>query len=78
MARDRFAAAFAECGERHKGTRIGMLWADYNNSTGDATLTIEFLDMPPLCRADILKDAIGVLEREYELAVASMRTRGAD
>ena len=39
--------------------------------TGDATLTVEFLNQTPLTRADVLKDIIGVLEREYSLAVAS-------
>ena len=69
--KDRFAAAFSHVGERHKGTRIGTLWAKIDEMTGDATLTVEFLNQTPLTRADVLKDIIGVLEREYSLAVAS-------
>lgn len=69
---DRFAAAWAEGLDRHKGERIGTIWAKRRSGTGDATLTVDFLDADALLRADILQDVIGVLQREYELAVASI------
>jgi len=68
--RDRFAAAFASVGDRHKGRRIGTIWRNVSEETGDVTLTVEFLDLDALTRADVLQDAIGVLEREYALAVS--------
>ena len=68
--KDRFAGAFRDVGRRHKGKRIGTLWIDCEESTGDATLTADFLDMQALERADVLLDIIGVLQAEYELAVS--------
>ena len=68
--KDRFAAQWDSVGERHKGTRIGTLWAKLDNGTGDATITVQFLEEMAITRADILQDIIGVLQREYGLAVA--------
>jgi len=61
---------------RHTGHRIGMLWANFDDGSGDATLTLEFSDQPALTRADVLKDIIGVLSREYDNTVQQMNTRG--
>lgn len=74
--KDRFAGAFDHriADQRHRGKRIGTLWADYTDVDGDATLTADFLDQSPLTRADILQDIIGVLQREYELAVSHITT----
>ena len=72
MTKDRYAAAWAQVGERHKGRRIGTLWLSEAGMSGDATLTVDFLDKPGLDRADVLLDCIGVLDREYRLAVGSI------
>ncbi|CAB4145934.1 hypothetical protein UFOVP1204_38 [uncultured Caudovirales phage] len=71
---DRFAAQWAKdiADMRHKGRRIGTLWINDNEMTGDATLTGPFLNMSALERADVLIDVIGVLQREYQLAVAGL------
>ncbi len=74
--KDRFAAAFDDVGERHKGIRIGTIWRSEANGSGDVTLTADFLDMPAIYRADILRDVLGVLAREYDLAVDSIFTSG--
>ena len=60
---DRFAASLDECGKRHKGVRVGTVWA--RDASGDVTLSTDFLNWPTLERLDILKDTIGVLTREY-------------
>lgn len=72
--KDRFAAAWNDdiADQRHKGTRFGTLWMKPDEMTGDATITVEFLNLPGIARADVLKDAIGVLEQEYALAVAQI------
>lgn len=74
MTKDRFAAALDECGERHKGTRIGTLWGR-NGHEGDATLTVEFLNSPMIERLDTLKDIIGVLSGEYDNTLKAFRAR---
>jgi hypothetical protein len=75
--KDRFAAAWADLLTRHRGKRIGTIWFDANDISGDVTLTAGFLDMPALVRADVLQDVIGVLQREYELAAAGIFDRSA-
>lgn len=57
--------------DRSKGKRLGTLWADMDTGEGDVTLNI-LIDEDPLLRADVLKDWIFLLEREYELAVEQM------
>lgn len=71
--KDRFAAEWDEgiSNQRNKGVRIGTLWRDADFE-GDCTLTVEFLDCSPISRADVLGDIIGVLQREYDLAVKSI------
>jgi hypothetical protein len=59
-------AGFSYKSERHKGTRFGTLWADYKTGEGDVTITLEFCEENWLMRADLLKDVIGLLSREYE------------
>jgi hypothetical protein len=68
---ERFAG-FSYKGERHKGTRFGTLWADYETGEGDVTITLEFCDESWLMRADLLQDVIKLLTREYEQALKGM------
>ena len=71
---DRYAAdwlkSISDC--RHRGERIGTLWLSRSGVTGDATLTVNFLDMSPLERADVLADIIGGLPTEYDAARLSI------
>ena len=62
--------------QRHKGKRIGTLWIKESEITGDVTLTEDFLERGALERADVLKDIIGVLEREYDKSLYAMRNGG--
>ena len=77
MSNDRFAAAWADVGTRHKRRRVGTIWADYDDGDGDVTLTVGFLNEAPLMKADILGDAIGLLQREYDLAVEGICKKDA-
>jgi len=58
-------------GNRHRGKKIGTLWAHLNGLEGDVTISKNLMEIIPdaLARADILKDIIGLLEREYERSV---------
>ena len=76
MAKDRHAAAWAEIGDRHKGRRIGTLWLGREEMSGDVTLTVDFLDREAVDRADVLRDCILVIEREYALAVSQTSLAG--
>ena len=68
---ERFAAEDYK-GERHKGTRFGALWANYETGEADVTLTLEFCEEDWLMRAGLLQDVIGLLNREYEKALKEM------
>lgn len=70
---ERFAGE-AYNGERHKGTRFGTLWANYETGEADVTVTMEFSDYYGLMRADLLQDVIGILQREYEKALNDMES----
>lgn len=68
MATDRFTRGYG--GDRAKGTRLGTLWADCDCGTGDVTLRLEGMcDQGALFRLDVLKDWIGLLQREYDLTL---------
>ena len=68
MATDRFTRGWD--GERHKGTRLGTLWADMDSGEGDVTLRLEGMcDMGLLFRLDVLQDWIGLLQREYNITL---------
>ena len=62
--------------QRHRGTKIGTLWMDHDEMSGDVTITADFSNMTPLERADVLQDLVGVLHAEYNLAVAEMQVAG--
>lgn len=68
MATDRFTLGYD--GERRKGTRMGTLWADCDSGEGEVTLRLEGMcDQGALFRLDVLKDWIGLLEKEYDLTL---------
>lgn len=69
--KDRFAADWDEglSVHRHKKSRVGTLWGDFDGGSGDVTITQEFSREDALYRADVLADIIGLLQREYEHAV---------
>ncbi len=70
---DKFAGDDVEIrDQRHKGKRIGTLWLKKSEITGDVTLTEDFLERDALECADVLKDVIGVLQREYNNTVDGM------
>jgi hypothetical protein len=71
---DRFANAGQYGGRRHKGTRVATIWAQYGD--GDITIAPVFDTMHAVERADLLQDAIFILQEEYEIAIEEMRTRG--
>lgn len=52
-------------GERHRKGKIGTIWWDVENHEGDVTMSVDFLQVGWLAKADVLKDVIGLLEREY-------------
>jgi hypothetical protein len=64
---DRFAGLGYQ-GTRHKGKRLGTLWFT-NNVDGDVTLAPLFDELDALERLDVLTDIIGLLQREYDLAL---------
>ena len=72
--KERYAADWEKSLEdfRHKGVRIGTLWAKWDGVSGDVTLTDDFSNETGLFRADVLKDVIGLLEREYEVALKKL------
>jgi hypothetical protein len=64
---DRFAGLDYE-GDRHKGKRLGTLWYS-EHVEGDVTLAPLFDDLDRIARLDVLGDIIGLLQREYDLAL---------
>lgn len=64
---DRFAGLDYE-GERRKGKRLGTLWYS-EHVEGDVTLAPLFDDLDFIARLDVLGDIIGLLQREYDLAL---------
>ena len=67
----RMAAEWETGLERHKGESLGHLYM--KNGSGDVTIAKSFDGLPPIERADILKDVIGLLTREYDKALRDMR-----
>jgi hypothetical protein len=68
MATDRFTRGWD--GERHKGTRMGTLWADCDSGEGDVTLRLDGMcNENALFRLDVLQDWIGLLQREYDITL---------
>lgn len=54
-------------------TIIGHLTADFDDVEGEVEIATAFDNLPPLTRADILKDWIGLLEREYSATLEEFR-----
>jgi hypothetical protein len=66
---DRFAGLDYD-GERFKGRRLGTLWYSENRAGGDVTLSPLFEELGNMERLDALGDMIGLLQREYDAALA--------
>ena len=64
---DRFAGLDYK-GTRSKGKRLGTLWYS-EHVEGDVTLAPLFDDLDFIARLDVLGDIIGLLQREYDLAL---------
>ena len=60
--------------DRHKGIRIGTLWCAKSDIDGDVTLNDVFDDMDRIEKLDLLKDIIGLLEREYNITLNNRET----
>lgn len=69
---DRFAGLEYQ-GTRHKGKRLGTLWYS-EHVEGDVTLAPLFDELDEIERLDVLGDIIGLLQREYDLALKSKWT----
>lgn len=69
---DRFTLGFERDVGRARGRRMGTLWADLEEGEGEVTIN-EVVDDNLLMRADLLKDWIGLLTREYDLTLEKMR-----
>ena len=76
MSKEEYAAADMTEVPRHRGKKIGTLWLDRSEMSGDVTITTDFSCMTALERADVLQDLVGVLHAEYMLAIAEMRISG--
>lgn len=68
MSKDRFTRGWE--GFRHKGRRLGTLWADCDAGEGDVTLLLDGMcNESALFRLDVLQDWIGLLQREYDITL---------
>jgi hypothetical protein len=61
---DRYTRGYEET--RHRGTRMGTLWADYA-ADGDITLSPYFDELDQVSKLDVLKDFIFLLEKERDV-----------
>jgi hypothetical protein len=52
---------------RHKGDRMGSLWCIKNDVDGDVTLSEAYDELYSLAKLDLIRDWIGLLEREYTI-----------
>lgn len=61
---DRYTRGYEE--ERHRGTRMGTLWADHG-ADGDITMSPYFDELDHVSKIDVLGDFIVLLERERDV-----------
>ena len=61
---NRFTRGWTE--KRHKGRRMGTLYADLTHVDGEVTLSSELDEITLTAKADLLSDWIGLLSRELE------------
>jgi hypothetical protein len=59
--------------KRHKGIRMGTLYANLLSVEGEVTLSLMLDELSLVAKADLLSDWIGLLEREYSVAIGEMR-----
>jgi len=71
--KDRFAWPDREIGFSKRNLRVGTLWMDEWGAEGEVTISRAFDSIEsPLTRADVLKDILGLVEREYDAAVEEL------
>ena len=63
---DRFTHGWDEDEKRRKGWRCGTLWCANADVDGEVTLSPEYDDLYPLAKLDLIRDWIGLLEREFD------------
>ena len=69
---DRFTHDWERDPDVRQGKRMGPLWADMDCGEGEVTLNILLDEESDLFRADVIQDWIGLLQREYDLAVGKV------
>ena len=69
---DRFTHDWERDPDVRKGKRMGTLWADMDCGEGEVTLNILLDEESDLFRADVIQDWIGLLQREYDLAIGKV------
>ena len=65
---DRFTRGWD--GERYRGRRIATLMWNQTHGEGDVTISAAFDELADIEKLDALQDAIGLLQREYDAALA--------
>jgi len=63
---DRFTYGWYPPENRKKGWRVGTLWCANADVDGEVTLSPDYDDLDIDAKLDLLRDFIGLLEREYE------------
>lgn len=61
---DRYTRGYEE--ERHRGTRMGTLWADHE-ADGDITMSPYFDGLDHVSKIDVLNDFLFLLEKERDV-----------
>ena len=71
MAKDRFAWADRGFDFSKRNLRVGTLWM--GDAEGEVTISQAFDSIEcPLMKADILKDILGLIQREYDAVVKEL------
>lgn len=71
--KDRFAWPDREIGFSKRNLRVGTLWMDEWAAEGEVTISVAFDSIScPLTKADVLKDILGLVQREYDAAVEEL------
>lgn len=70
---DRFTRGYE--GKRHHGERIATATWDAENGECDVTIAPLFDELSDVEKLDALNDAIGLLEREYDIILEIQRAK---
>lgn len=66
---DRFTKGWDDPFGRTKGKKMGTLYADMETGEGEVKINVLFDEESYLFQADVLQEWIGLLQREYDLAL---------